>query len=114
MASNRKTRSKRKSQTQMNKLLVVEEEVIPFSDAKNKDVLLFRKKDFEEELKKIYNKILAILPSVQKLGQYSLHEIELSVGVSGGILVVTVEGGITLRYSVPQSNQSSIPQSSGP
>ena len=85
----------------MNKLIVVEEEVIPFTDAKNRDVLLFRKKDFEEELKKIYNKILSILPSVQKLGQYSLNEIELSVGVSGGILVVTVEGGITLRYSIP-------------
>ena len=101
MASTRKTPSTRKSQTQMNKPLVLKEEVIPFTDAKSRDVLLFRRKDFEEELKKIYNKILTTLPSVQKLGQYSLHEIELSVGVSGGILVLTVEGGVTLRYSIP-------------
>jgi hypothetical protein len=101
MARTRKTPSTRKSQTQMNKPLVLKEEVIPFTDAKSRDVLLFRRKDFEEELKKIYNKILTTLPSVQKLGQYSLHEIELSVGVSGGILVLTVEGGVTLRYSIP-------------
>jgi hypothetical protein len=73
---------------------------IGFADARTKDVSFFRRKDFEAELKKIYAAITAALPSIRKLGDYELKDIELSVGVSGDFVVVTVEGGITLRYSL--------------
>jgi hypothetical protein len=75
------------------------QETIPFSDVQSKRVHLFKKKDFEEELKKIYDRIVGTLPQLEKMGNYALEEIEISVGVSGGILVLTVQGGITLRYN---------------
>jgi hypothetical protein len=76
-------------------------DVIRFTDARTKKIRFFKKKDFETELKKIYDTITATLPKIGKIGKYQLKDIELSVGVSGNFVVVTVEGGITLRYSYP-------------
>jgi Skp family chaperone for outer membrane proteins len=70
-----------------------------FHDANTKQVYFLKRKNFEEELQKIYDKISSALTRVQKIGNYQLNEIEISVGMSSGILVLTLEGGITFRYS---------------
>ena len=73
-------------------------EGLPFSDIKTKKVYFLKKKDLEKELEKIYNQISGILSKFEKLGKYNLNEVEISLGVSGGIIVFNVEGGVTLRY----------------
>jgi hypothetical protein len=82
---------------------MTETDTIPFSDSKTREIYFLNRKDLEEELEKLYNKISGALVKVEKIGKYELNQIELSVGISGGILVLTVEGGITLKYSVPRS-----------
>ncbi len=57
-----------------------------------------KKDDFEKELKKIYEQISNTVSEIEKMEKYQLNEIEISVGASGGFLVLTVEGGILLRY----------------
>ncbi len=74
------------------------EEGIPFADIKTKKVYLLNKKDLEDELEKIYSKISGTLSKFEKLGKYELDEIEISLGVSGGVIVFNVEGGVSLRY----------------
>lgn len=74
------------------------EEGIPFLDIKTQKVYLLKKKDFEEELEKIYSKISSTLSKFEKLGKYNLDEIDISLGVSGGFVVFSVKGGVTLRY----------------
>jgi Skp family chaperone for outer membrane proteins len=74
-------------------------DAIAFHDANTKQVYFLKRKNFEEELQKIYDKISSALTRVQKIGNYQLNEIEISVGMSSGILVLTLEGGITFRYS---------------
>ena len=61
-----------------------------------------RKKDSQpvSYLQKFYDKISSALTRVQKIGNYQLNEIEISLVMSSGILVLTLEGGITLRYSI--------------
>jgi hypothetical protein len=77
------------------------QDMVSFADVKTKQIRSLKRKDFEAELKKIYDTISATLPRIGKLGKYELKDIELSVGVSGNFVVVTVEGGIVLRYSLP-------------
>jgi hypothetical protein len=78
-------------------------DVIPFTDQKTKAVYFLSRKDFGERLNEIYERIKDTISRAEKLGKYELDEIEISVGVSGGILVLNVQGGITLRYSLPKS-----------
>jgi hypothetical protein len=100
LANQKKTSSRGKKKPRL-----MTQETIPFSDVQSKRVHLFKKKDFEEELKKIYDRIVGTLPQLEKMGNYGLEEIEISVGVSGGILVLTVQGGITLRYNRSETTQ---------
>ncbi|MGB6527018.1 MAG: hypothetical protein WBF33_02825 [Candidatus Nitrosopolaris sp.] len=60
-----------------------------------------KKGNFEQELKRIHDHLQSILNNIGTIGKYSLKEIEFSVGVSAGFIVVTVQGGITLRYAMP-------------
>lgn len=78
-------------------------ELIPFSDVKTGQIYFFEKKDLEKELKNIYDKISDVLAKIEKLGKYELESVEISAGVSGSIFVLTANGGITLRYSVPKT-----------
>jgi hypothetical protein len=80
------------------------ETAIAMVDTKTKEVYFLGKKDIEKEVKKIHTRLGEILPHITKLGEFGLNEIELNVGIGGGIIVLTVEGGITLRYTLQRSN----------
>ncbi len=72
---------------------------IAFYDAKTRRVKSFRKDRFREELEKVATMLKDALAGFEKIGNYSLDEIEISLGVTAGYVVVTVEGGISLRYA---------------
>ncbi len=74
---------------------------ISFIDAETNRPRHMQKDAFERELKRIHNHLENTLKDIQTIGKYSLKEIEFSVGVSAGFIVVTVNGGITLRYALP-------------
>jgi hypothetical protein len=95
--------SKREIATKTKKLEGLNDK-IPFTDARTKEKFELNQKDFDEELRKIYEKVSKVVSKIEKLGKYQLQEIEISIGVSSGVLVVTVEGGIALRYSLPVKN----------
>jgi hypothetical protein len=82
------------------KIAINQSDAISFVDLETKHAVHIGRYDFEKEMLKVHNKISRILSRVEKLGKYKLDEIELSVGVSGGIITLTVEGGISLRYKV--------------
>jgi hypothetical protein len=73
--------------------------MISFVDQESKHTVQVDRYDFEKELLKIHNRISQVLSRVDTLGKYKLGTIDLSIGVSGGIIALTVEGGITLTYS---------------
>jgi uncharacterized FlaG/YvyC family protein len=74
---------------------------ISFMDIETNRSHHIKKGDFEQELKRIHDHLQSILNNIGTIGKYSLKEIEFSVGVSAGFIVVTVQGGITLRYAMP-------------
>jgi len=94
------SKSKAKKRKTSKKKLTKKNEGIPFTDVKTKQVYFLKKKDLEKELEKIYNKISSILSKFEKLGNYDLKSVDISLGVSGGVVVFTVEGGVTLHYEI--------------
>jgi hypothetical protein len=72
---------------------------IPFADQDTKNVEFLSPANIERDLIKIKEKLEKVLQKVDKVGQYGLSEISLSVGVTAGVLALTVEGGVTLTFS---------------
>jgi hypothetical protein len=76
---------------------------ISFIDVRTNELRHMKKGAFEDELKKIHDHLQNVLRDIEKLGNYTLKEIEFSVGVSAGFIIVTVQGGITIRYERNES-----------
>ncbi len=73
-------------------------EGIAFLDSRTQKVCILKKKDLDKELKKLHNKMSAMLSKIEKLGNYNLDGVDISLGVSAGLLVFDVKGGVTLHY----------------
>jgi hypothetical protein len=71
-------------------------------DIHTKEVVPLGRKDLEEQIDELYKKMLQVLSRIEKLGKYQLQDIEIHIGFSSGVFVVTLEGGIALKYSLPQ------------
>jgi hypothetical protein len=93
MASKRKSRLKEEP-----------EDSIAFHDMQTNQVEFISREKLKDRLGKIYAIIADTLPHIEKIGKYQLEEIAISVNVSGQIIVLTVQGGITLTYRKPTSN----------
>jgi hypothetical protein len=72
-------------------------------DIDAKKVVTLGRKEFEEQIDELYKKMLRVLSRIEKLGKYQLDEIQISIGFTAGVFVVTLEGGIVLRYTLPRT-----------
>lgn len=77
------------------------EEDIAFYDLKAREVRRIPKHKFGEQLDEVIATLKASMAEAKRIEDYSLNTIDLTLGVSAGIVVVTVEGGITLPYEGP-------------
>jgi hypothetical protein len=80
------------------------EDTIAFHDLETNKVEFVTREKLKDRLRKIYAIIADTLPDIENIGKYQLEEIGISVSVSGQILVLTVQGGITLTYRVSRSS----------
>jgi hypothetical protein len=72
-------------------------------DINTKKVVALGRKEFEEQIDELYQKMLKVLSGIERLGNYQLDEIEISIGFTAGVFVVTLEGGIVLRYRLSRT-----------
>jgi hypothetical protein len=72
---------------------------VPVYDVKTKKVVVLGREEVEEQIDELYEKMLRVLSRIERLGKYQLQDIEISIGFTAGVFVVTLEGGIVLRYS---------------
>jgi hypothetical protein len=70
-------------------------------DINTKKVVPLRREELEEQIDELYKKMRKVLSRIEKLGKYQLQEIEISIGFTSGVFVVSLEGGIVLRYTLP-------------
>jgi hypothetical protein len=70
-------------------------------DINTKKVVPLRREELEEQIDELYKKMRKVLSRIEKLGKYQLQEIEISIGFTAGVFVVSLEGGIALRYTLP-------------
>jgi hypothetical protein len=73
---------------------------VPVYDINTKKVVSLGRGEVEDQIDKLYQKMLQVLSRVEKLGNYQLAEIEISIGFAAGVFVVTLEGGVVLRYTL--------------
>ena len=71
---------------------------IPFADLETRHIEFLTAGKIENDLVNIRKRLEKILQNVDKVGAYGLDEISISVGVSAGNVVLTVEGGVTLTF----------------
>lgn len=69
-------------------------------DVQSKQIAQLNRKDFQEKLEEIISIVKKALVKMEKIGDYELKSFQISVGVSAGIVIVTLEGGITLNYEI--------------
>ncbi len=69
-------------------------------DVQSKQIAQLNRKDFQEKLEEIISIVKKALVKIEKIGDYELKSFQISVGVSAGIVIVTLEGGITLNYEM--------------
>ena len=69
-------------------------------DVQSKQIAQLNRKDFQEKLEEIISIVKKALIKIEKIGDYELKSFQISVGVSAGIVIVTLEGGITLNYEI--------------
>jgi hypothetical protein len=74
---------------------------VPVYDINTKKVVVLGREELEEQIDELYKKMLQVLSRIEKLGKYQLQDIEISIGFTAGFFVVTLEGGIVLRYTLP-------------
>jgi len=70
-------------------------------DVQTKQITQLNRKDFQDKLEEIISIVKKGLGNIEKIGVYELRSFQISVGVSAGIVIVTLEGGITLNYELP-------------
>lgn len=70
-------------------------------DVQTKQITQLNRKDFQDKLEEIISIVKKALGNMEKIGKYELRSFQISVGVSAGIVIVTLEGGITLNYELP-------------
>jgi len=70
-------------------------------DVQTKQIAQLNRKDFQDKLEEIISIVKKALGNMEKIGHYELRSFQISVGVSAGIVIVTLEGGITLNYELP-------------
>ena len=95
--------SKKKRPSTSYKQVLPEADEISFIDATTNDRCDICTVRWEDELKKIHGHIENALKDIEKLANYTLNELDFSVGVSAGIVGATLHGGITLRYEREKS-----------
>jgi hypothetical protein len=71
---------------------------LAFADIKDKIDTYIRKEEFERQLTNLLDTIVGSIQKRETAGKFILTEFELNVGVKGSILVIGLEGGITLHY----------------
>lgn len=70
-------------------------------DVQTKQIAQLNRKDFQDKVEEIISIVKKALGRIEKIGNYELKSFQISVGVSAGIVIVTLEGGITLNYEMP-------------
>lgn len=70
-----------------------------FYDSTNNAFKSFDKNELENELDKIAKTIQVHLTKLEEIGNFELDSVQVTLGVKGNILVIGVDGGITLTYS---------------
>lgn len=79
------------------------EEYIAFYDLEAREVRRIPKDKFGQQLDRVIATLKASMAKAKTIEDYSLKTIDLTLGVSAGIVVVTVQGGITLHYEGPRA-----------
>jgi hypothetical protein len=80
---------------------VKKKESIMIEDYKTKEICELSRRDFQEKLDEVINTVKKALGTINTIGKYQLKSFEITVGVTAGFVIVTLEGGITLNYELP-------------
>jgi hypothetical protein len=70
-----------------------------FFDAESKKPQILENDQLSRELDRIAKTLEMHFVKLEKIGNYELDNVQVTVGAHGDILVIGVNGGITLTYS---------------
>jgi hypothetical protein len=79
---------------------VKKKESIRIEDYKTKEICELSRRDFQEKLDEVINTVKKSLGTINSIGKYQLKSFEITVGVTAGLVIVTLEGGLTLHYEL--------------
>lgn len=79
---------------------VKKKESIRIEDYKTKEICELSSRDFQEKLDEEINTVKKSLGTISSIGKYHLSSFEITVGVTAGLVIVTLEGGLTLHYDL--------------
>jgi hypothetical protein len=71
---------------------------LAFADIKDRIDTYLRKEEFESQLSTLLDTVTDSIQKRGTAGNFNLTEFELNIGVKGNILVIGLEGGITLHF----------------
>ena len=70
-----------------------------FLDLGTNKTVVFEKDKLEDELDRIVKSLEIHFEKLEKIGSYGLSNVQVNMGVNGNILVIGINGGITLTYT---------------
>ena len=71
-------------------------------DVQTKQITELNRKDFQDKLEEIISIAKKSFGKIETIGNYKLKSFQISGGVIAGLVIVSLEGGITLNYALPQ------------
>lgn len=69
-----------------------------FFDHDSNEIKTFEKDALENELDRIAKSLEIHFEKLEKIGGYELDNVQVVIGVKGDILVIGLDGGVTLTY----------------
>ena len=63
---------------------------------------MFGQDQLADRLKKAVEAVRTSMARVEQLGDYRLTEIDLTCSLKAGFVILDVEGGLTLTYTIPR------------
>jgi hypothetical protein len=67
-------------------------------DTGTHEVRLFSRQELGKKLSELSQLLKSHVAQLEDLGKYELESFTVTVGLKGGLIVFTAEGGISLRY----------------
>lgn len=79
-----------------------------FLDHETNKTVIFEKDTLENELDRIVKSLEIHFEKLEKIGNYELSNVQVNIGVNGNILVIGLNGGITLTYTQNSKQEKTV------